>query len=86
MASLVRAVRALGLSEQLQALFVLKLQSIAQMEQAQLRQPSAGTAHRARPWTSRLMNGEWGMGNGEWGAATWRSRGQKLKNLTLLPE
>ncbi len=35
-ASLVRVVQALGLSDQLQSLFVLKVQSIAQMEQAQL--------------------------------------------------
>lgn len=37
-ASLVRVVQALGLSDQLQSLFVLKVQSIAQMEQAQLAQ------------------------------------------------
>lgn len=36
LASLVRVVQALGLSDQLQALFVLKVQSIAEMEQAQL--------------------------------------------------
>ena len=35
-ASLVRVVRALGLIDQLQALFALKVQSIAEMEQAQL--------------------------------------------------
>jgi len=35
LASLVRVVQALGLSDQLQALFVLKVQSIAEMEQAQ---------------------------------------------------
>lgn len=35
-ASLVRVVRALGLTDQLQSLFVLKVQSIAEMEQAQL--------------------------------------------------
>ena len=35
-ASLVRVVQALGLTEQLQSLFVLKVQSIAEMEQAQL--------------------------------------------------
>lgn len=35
-ASLVRVVQALGLNEQLQSLFVLKVQSIAEMEQAQL--------------------------------------------------
>jgi transcriptional regulator with XRE-family HTH domain len=34
-ASLVRVVQALGLSDQLQSLFVLKVQSIAEMEQAQ---------------------------------------------------
>jgi transcriptional regulator with XRE-family HTH domain len=34
--SLVRVVQALGLSDQLQSLFVLKVQSIAEMEQAQL--------------------------------------------------
>lgn len=34
-ASLVRVVQALGLSDQLQSLFVLKVQSIADMEQAQ---------------------------------------------------
>ena len=37
-ASLVRAVQALGLTDQLQSLFVLKVQSIAEMEQAQLAQ------------------------------------------------
>lgn len=36
--SLVRVVQALGLSDQLQSLFVLKVQSIAAMEQAQLAQ------------------------------------------------
>jgi len=36
--SLVRVVQALGLSDQLQSLFVLKVQSIAEMEQAQLAQ------------------------------------------------
>lgn len=35
-ASLVRVVQALGLADQLQSLFVLKVQSIADMEQAQL--------------------------------------------------
>lgn len=35
-ASLVRVVQALGLTDQLQSLFVLKVQSIAEMEQAQL--------------------------------------------------
>ena len=34
-ASLVRVVQALGLTDQLQSLFVLQVQSIAQMEQAQ---------------------------------------------------
>lgn len=34
--SLVRVVQALGLTDQLQSLFVLKVQSIAEMEQAQL--------------------------------------------------
>jgi len=34
-ASLVRVVQALGLTDQLQSLFVLKVQSIAEMEQAQ---------------------------------------------------
>lgn len=38
MASLVRVVQALGLTDQLQSLFVLKVQSIAEMEQAQLAQ------------------------------------------------
>ena len=37
-ASLVRVVQALGLTDQLQSLFVLKVQSIAEMEQAQLAQ------------------------------------------------
>ena len=37
-ASLVRVVQALGLSDHLQPLFVLKVQSIAEMEQAQLAQ------------------------------------------------
>lgn len=36
--SLVRVVQALGLTDQLQSLFVLKVQSIAEMEQAQLAQ------------------------------------------------
>jgi len=36
--SLVRVVQALGLSDQLQSLFMLKVQSIAEMEQAQLAQ------------------------------------------------
>lgn len=35
-ASLARVVQALGLTDQLQSLFVLKVQSIAEMEQAQL--------------------------------------------------
>ncbi len=35
-ASLVRVVQALGLTDQLQSLFMLKVQSIAEMEQAQL--------------------------------------------------
>ena len=37
-ASLIRVVQALGLTDQLQSLFVLKVQSIAEMEQAQLAQ------------------------------------------------
>ena len=45
-ASLIRVVQALGLTDQLQSLFVLKVQSIAEMEQAQLAQRQR---HRARP-------------------------------------
>lgn len=44
MASLVRVVQALGLTDQLQSLFVLQVQSIAQMEQAPAGPTSARTA------------------------------------------
>lgn len=56
-ASLVRVVQALGLTEKLQSLFVIKLQSIAEMEQAQLatrqRAPrKTRAAQKGQPWRS----------------------------------
>ena len=52
-ASLVRVVQALGLTDQLQSLFVLKVQSIAEMEQAQLAQRRRAPRKTQVPLRSR---------------------------------
>lgn len=52
-ASLVRVVQALGLTDQLQSLFVLKVQSIAEMEQAQLAQRQRAPRKTRVPLRSR---------------------------------
>ena len=52
-ASLVRVVKALGLTDQLQSLFVLKVQSIAEMEQAQLAQRQRAPRKTRVPLRSR---------------------------------
>ena len=52
-ASLIRVVQALGLTDQLQSLFVLKVQSIAEMEQAQLAQRQRAPRKTRVPLRSR---------------------------------
>ena len=52
-ASLIRVVQALGLTDQLQSLFVLKVQSIAEMEQAQLAQRQRAPRKTQVPLRSR---------------------------------
>ena len=52
-ASLVRVVQALGLTDQLQSLFVLQVQSIAEMEQAQLAQRRRAPRKTQVPLRSR---------------------------------
>ena len=52
-ASLIRVAQALGLTDQLQSLFVLKVQSIADMEQAQLAQRERAPRKTRVPLRSR---------------------------------